>query len=90
VLLASRLSRLAGHVCQVSVVPDLQARGLGATLVAAALSAFRRQGLRRATLSVTRDNRRAYELYLRLGFEVRKVFGAHAWVRAPGRLELPG
>lgn len=90
VLLASRLSRLAGHVCQVSVVPDLQARGLGATLVAASLSAFRRQGLRRATLSVTRDNRRAYELYLRLGFEVRRVFGAHAWVRAPGRVELPG
>jgi ribosomal protein S18 acetylase RimI-like enzyme len=89
VLLASRLSRVAGHVCQVSVLPDVQARGLGGTLVVAALSAFRRQGLRRATLSVTRDNRRAYELYLRLGFEVSRVFGAHAWVRSPGCRELP-
>jgi ribosomal protein S18 acetylase RimI-like enzyme len=89
VLIASRLSRFAGHVCQVSVAPELQARGLGATLMAASLSAFRRQGLSRVTLSVTHENRRAYDLYMRLGFTVGKVFGAHAWLRPPGRLELP-
>ena len=55
----------------------------------AALAAFRRQGLATASLSVTVDNRRAYRLYERLGFRLRKEFGAHAWVRPPARIELP-
>jgi ribosomal protein S18 acetylase RimI-like enzyme len=89
VLLASRLSRTNGHVCQVSVLPDVQSRGLGTVLVSSALDAFRREGLETASLSVTVDNRRAYDLYRRLGFELRKEFAAHAWVRPPARLGLP-
>jgi ribosomal protein S18 acetylase RimI-like enzyme len=89
VLLASQLSRTNGHVCQVSVLPDVQSRGLGTVLVSSALEAFRREGLETASLSVTVDNRRAYELYRRLGFELRKEFAAHAWVRPPARLGLP-
>ena len=89
VLLASQLSRTNGHVCQVSVLPDVQSRGLGTVLVSSALDAFRREGLETASLSVTVDNRRAYDLYRRLGFELRKEFAAHAWVRPPARLELP-
>jgi ribosomal protein S18 acetylase RimI-like enzyme len=54
-----------------------------------ALTAFRRQGLSSASLSVTLDNRRAYRLYQRLGFRLRKEFAAHAWVRPPARIELP-
>jgi ribosomal protein S18 acetylase RimI-like enzyme len=54
-----------------------------------ALAAFRRQGLQTASLSVTVDNRRAYRLYERLGFKLRKPFAAHAWVRPPARIELP-
>jgi ribosomal protein S18 acetylase RimI-like enzyme len=89
VLLASHLSRTNGHVCQVSVLPEEQARGLGNVLVCSALSAFRRQGLATVSLSVTVDNRRAYCLYTRLGFRLRKRFAAHAWVRPPSRIELP-
>jgi ribosomal protein S18 acetylase RimI-like enzyme len=89
VLLASHLSRTNGHVCQVSVSPAAQGRGVGAALMTAALGAFRRQGLETASLSVTLDNHRAYRLYQRLGFRLRKRFAAHAWVRPPARIELP-
>jgi GNAT superfamily N-acetyltransferase len=89
VLLASHLSRTNGHVCQVSVDPESQNRGLGTALVTLALAAFRRQGLRTASLSVTVANARAYRLYDRLGFRLKKAFAAHAWVRPPGRIELP-
>lgn len=89
VLLASHLSRSNGHICQVSVLPEVQARGLGELLMASALSSFRRQGLQTASLSVTVDNQRAYRLYERLGFRLRKQFAAHAWVRPPARIELP-
>jgi ribosomal protein S18 acetylase RimI-like enzyme len=88
VVLASRLSEGNGHLCQVSVVPEAQGQGLGRQLVLAALTAFRLQGLRTASLSVTVDNRPAYTLYERLGFSLRRAFYAHAWVRPPARLEL--
>jgi ribosomal protein S18 acetylase RimI-like enzyme len=50
---------------------------------------MRRGGLETASLSVTVDNGRAYAIYMRLGFALRKEFGAHAWVRPPARIELP-
>jgi ribosomal protein S18 acetylase RimI-like enzyme len=89
VLLASRLSRTNGHICQVSVEPAEQARGLGALLVTSCLEALARQGLRTASLSVTVGNRRAYALYQRLGFRLHREFAAHAWVRPPARIEIP-
>jgi ribosomal protein S18 acetylase RimI-like enzyme len=88
VLIASRLARANGHVCQVSVSPEAQGRGLGAVLVSSALGAFREQGLASATLSVTVDNERAHRLYELLGFRVQRAFGAHAWARPPARIEL--
>jgi ribosomal protein S18 acetylase RimI-like enzyme len=54
-----------------------------------ALDAMRRHGLHTASLSVTVGNGRAYGLYMRLGFRVRKEFAAHAWVRPPATIELP-
>lgn len=88
-VLGSRLSPVNGHICQVSVLPECQGSGLGSALVLAALSAFRDAGLAAASLSVTVDNRRAYRIYEGLGFEVRREFGAHAWVRPPARLAWP-
>jgi len=90
VLIASRLARANGHVCQVSVVPEGQGRGLGGALMSNALRAFRAQGLESATLSVTVANEQAHRLYERLGFRVHREFGAHAWARPPARIELPG
>jgi ribosomal protein S18 acetylase RimI-like enzyme len=89
VILSSHLSRTNGHICQVSVSPEAQGRGLGEVLMTSALDAFRKEGLATASLSVTFDNRRAYRLYQRLGFGLRKEFAAHAWVRPPARIELP-
>jgi ribosomal protein S18 acetylase RimI-like enzyme len=88
VLIASRLARANGHVCQVSVAPEAQGRGLGAALVNTARRAFREQGLASATLSVTVDNERAHRLYELLGFRVQRAFGAHAWARPPARIAL--
>jgi ribosomal protein S18 acetylase RimI-like enzyme len=89
VILSSQLSRENGHVCQVSVAPEAQGRGLGTELVHGALLAMRAGGRRSASLSVTVENHRAYDLYLRLGFELRKEFAAHAWARPPQRIEVP-
>jgi len=89
VLVASRLSEATAHVCQVSVAPQAQGRGLGTALVTAALRSFREQGLAGATLSVTAGNGRAQRLYELLGFRVLRSFGAHAWARPPARIELP-
>jgi ribosomal protein S18 acetylase RimI-like enzyme len=88
VLIASRLSRANGHVCQVSVNPAAQGSGLGAALVSRALQSFRDQGLASATLSVTAANQRAHRLYERLGFTVQRAFAAHAWARPPAAIEL--
>jgi ribosomal protein S18 acetylase RimI-like enzyme len=89
VLLASHLSKTNGHICQVSVSPDAQGRGVGRALMSATLKSFREQGLETASLSVTLDNHAAYALYLSLGFHLRKEFAAHAWVRPPARIPLP-
>jgi ribosomal protein S18 acetylase RimI-like enzyme len=89
VILASRLSRANGHVCQVSVAPEAQGRGLGTQLVLGALRALAASGMRSASLSVTVENHRAYDLYVRLGFRLKKEFAAHAWVRPPARIEIP-
>jgi ribosomal protein S18 acetylase RimI-like enzyme len=89
VLLASRLSRSNGHICQVSVLPGAQTGGIGSQLMLASLGAFRSSGVGFATLSVTVDHQRAYTLYRRLGFQLHREFAAHAWVRPPARLELP-
>jgi ribosomal protein S18 acetylase RimI-like enzyme len=88
-LLASHLSRTNGHICQVSVLPEVHGRGLGHTLMTACLRALRQQGLATASLSVTVNNARAYKLYERLGFRLHRPFAAHAWVRPPARIELP-
>jgi ribosomal protein S18 acetylase RimI-like enzyme len=89
VILASRLSRTNGHVCQVSVAPEAQGRGLGTQLVLDALRTMAQDGLRSVSLSVTVENHRAYDLYKRLGFRMKKEFAAHAWVRPPARIEIP-
>jgi ribosomal protein S18 acetylase RimI-like enzyme len=89
VILASELSRTNGHICQVSVEPTRQSRGLGTLLLASSLEAMRRAGLETASLSVTVENGRAYGIYMRLGFGLRKEFAAHAWARPPARIELP-
>lgn len=88
-ILASQLSKANGHICQVSVSPEAQGRGLGTQLMLASLETMARRGLRSASLSVTVENHHAYDMYLRLGFGLRREFAAHAWARPPARVEVP-
>jgi ribosomal protein S18 acetylase RimI-like enzyme len=89
VLLASHLSATNGHVCQVSVLPEMQGSGTGRFLLASAMLSFRRQGLAVSSLSVTVGNARAHRLYEQMGYVVRRGFAAHAWARPPARIEMP-
>jgi ribosomal protein S18 acetylase RimI-like enzyme len=57
-----------GAIQNLGVTPSHRDRGLGRNLLHAALSGFRRAGLRRVFLEVTAQNRGAVQLYLRLGF----------------------
>ncbi len=67
-LLTERQPPAAGHVASIAVHPDFQRRGLGEATLRWALASFRRDGLRRATLTVTVDNAPAIALYRKLGF----------------------
>ena len=88
-LLASHLSRSNGHICQVSVMPEMHGQGLGQALMASCLRAFKNQGLSTASLSVTVENHRAYRISESLGFRLHRPFSAHAWVRPPARIDVP-
>jgi ribosomal protein S18 acetylase RimI-like enzyme len=78
-ILTSRISQNAAMIPQISVHPAHQATGLGTALMQQALSRLRDAGFQTARLTVTRQNRRAYEWYLRLGFRVRRDFYAFLW-----------
>ncbi len=78
-ILTSRLSRIAAMIPQISIHPAHQGRGLGSALMRQALSALRSAGFHAVRLTVTHENRRAYEWYLRLGFRNRRDFSAYVW-----------
>jgi ribosomal protein S18 acetylase RimI-like enzyme len=56
------------HIGMLSVLPEYQSRGVGATLMAAAKSLARRRSLRRLTVGTGHANWRAQLFYLRNGF----------------------
>ncbi|MEZ5288783.1 MAG: ribosomal protein S18-alanine N-acetyltransferase [Vicinamibacterales bacterium] len=61
------------HVNNLAVDPRFRNRGLGRQLLAGALEAAARMGIRRATLEVRRSNTAALRLYERAGFRVAGV-----------------
>ncbi len=81
-IISSRISASAGMIPQIAIHPAHQGRGLGAVLMDRALDRQKALGLRSAGLTVTKKNRRAFEWYQRLGFRIRKEFGAYVWERA--------
>ena len=84
VVIATQLSDEVGHLPQISVAPEAQGRGFGAFLVAESLRRFRRAGYRSVSLTVTEENRRAYDWYLRFGFADILPFDAYLWRRPQG------
>ena len=68
VAVASTISDVAGHLGQISVLPDYQGMGVGRELVSRALSVGRGAGFAALTLAVTDDNDPAIHLYRSCGF----------------------
>jgi ribosomal protein S18 acetylase RimI-like enzyme len=78
-ILCSRVREDVGHVTQVCVLPEYRSHGIGESLIAAATGNLRQRKFSMLSLTVTEANARAVELYVRLGFDKKRVFDAFVW-----------
>jgi ribosomal protein S18 acetylase RimI-like enzyme len=78
-LICSRISEAAAMVPQIAVHPLHQGKGVGNVLMNLSFEQLKARGFRNVSLTVTKKNRRAFEWYQRLGFKIRKEFGAFVW-----------
>jgi len=82
VLVTSVISRGTGMIPQISIRRESQGKGLGTALLERYFRAAHAQGVEKVTLSVSAQNQRARQLYLRLGFRDTKEFYAFIWNRS--------
>jgi GNAT superfamily N-acetyltransferase len=80
-LLCSQISSGAAMISQIAIHPSYQAMGLGNALMNRSFERLKSMGFYSVSLTVTQKNRRAYDWYQRLGFKIRKEFGAYVWQR---------
>jgi ribosomal protein S18 acetylase RimI-like enzyme len=80
-VICCRISDGAGMIPQIAVHPSHQGRGLGNTLIHHSFEQLRALDFHTVSLTVTKKNRRAFDWYQRLGFKIRKEFGAYIWER---------
>jgi ribosomal protein S18 acetylase RimI-like enzyme len=80
-VICCRISGAIGMIPQIAVHPSCQGRGLGNRLINSSIEALRARDFHSLSLTVTKKNRRAYDWYQRLGFKIRKEFGAYVWNR---------
>jgi ribosomal protein S18 acetylase RimI-like enzyme len=78
-ILCSRVRHDVGHVTQVCVLPEFRLHRIGEALMACTTNNLRKRNFSLLSLTVTEANHRAVELYLRLGFEKKRVFDAFVW-----------
>ena len=78
-ILCSRVRNDVGHVTQVCVLPEYRSHGIGESLIAASVANLRQRKFSMLSLTVTEANARAVELYVRLGFDKKRVFDAFVW-----------
>lgn len=79
VILCSRVRSDVGHVTQVCVLPEYRSKGIGEALLERTANSLRQRKFSLLSLTVTEGNTRAVELYLRMGFETKRVFDAFVW-----------
>jgi ribosomal protein S18 acetylase RimI-like enzyme len=79
--LCCRISNGAAMIPQIAVHPSYQGRSLGNALMLRSFEQLRTMGFQTVSLTVTKKNRRAFDWYQRLGFRIRKEFGAYVWER---------
>jgi ribosomal protein S18 acetylase RimI-like enzyme len=80
-IICCQISDGAGMIPQIAVHPSYQGRGLGNTLIQRSFAQLRASDFHVVSLTVTKKNRRAFDWYQRLGFKIRKEFGAYVWER---------
>ncbi|MBV8053280.1 MAG: GNAT family N-acetyltransferase [Acidobacteriaceae bacterium] len=78
-ILCSRVRHDVGHVTQVCVLPEYRTLRIGESLMACTGANLRQRKFSLLSLTVTEANHRAVDLYLRLGFETKRVFDAFVW-----------
>ncbi|GCE20121.1 GNAT family N-acetyltransferase [Dictyobacter kobayashii] len=71
--LRSKRGHLVGSIASLSVNPHFQRRGIGKTLVAAALNRMYAAGAREATVATTQDNTAALHTYYAWGFVEKEL-----------------
>ncbi len=80
-VISCRISGGAAMIPQIAIHPSYQGRGLGNVLMNRAFEQLKASGFHTVSLTVTKKNRRAFDWYQRLGFKIRKEFGAYVWQR---------
>jgi len=78
-ILCSRVKDDVGHVTQVCLFPEYRQQKIGENLLACCANSLRVRHFNLLSLTVTEMNRRAVELYKRLGFVETSVFDAFVW-----------
>ncbi|HLY98556.1 MAG TPA: N-acetyltransferase [Candidatus Angelobacter sp.] len=78
-LLCSRVREDVGHITQVCVLPGHRRRGIAESLIGLCARDLRSRGFSALSLTVTEANRKAVELYRRLGFTIHRRFDAFVW-----------
>jgi ribosomal protein S18 acetylase RimI-like enzyme len=78
-LLCSLVRSDVGHVTQICVLPQYRSKRLGERLIVECAKNLQQRGASELSLTVTKANTRAVDLYQRLGFRQTKVFDAFVW-----------
>jgi ribosomal protein S18 acetylase RimI-like enzyme len=78
-ILCSRVRHDVGHVTQVCVLPEYRTLRIGETLMEYTAANLRQRKFSLLSLTVTEANKRAVDLYLRLGYDIKRVFDAFVW-----------
>ncbi len=79
ILLCSRVRQDVGHITQACVAHSARGLGLGTLMLRSAMRDLAARRFTRLSLTVTEGNRRAADLYRRLGFVDRHCFDAMVW-----------
>ncbi len=79
--MCSRISSSSGMISQIAIHPSHQGCSLGKSLIHKSFQHLKSLGFSTVSLTVTKKNRLAFEWYQRLGFRIRKEFGAYVWER---------
>ncbi len=80
-LVSNRISAHVAMIPQIAVHPSHQKRGLGRCLIHCSLKKLKSSGFHSVSLMVSKENQRAFHWYQKLGFRIRKEFGAYVWQR---------